>query len=522
MDKLKLPIGTASFMNLRNRNCYYVDKTPHIEKLIDRGEYYFLSRPRRFGKTLLVDTMQELFEGNEKLFRGLHIHDRWDWTASNPVVRLSFHSKYSEPGDLQNNLENQLTWIEDSAGIEPPDITGPDRFNNLILNLYRKTGQQVVVLVDEYDKPILDLLENKELAKANRDYLHGVYGIIKGCAKYIRFMFVTGISMYSKVGLFSGLNILNDISLDPRYATICGYTDTDIDTVFAPELEGLDRDEIRRWYNGYSWLGEEKVYNPFDVLLLFDNRRFDAYWYETGTPEYLYRILAEGKINTPNLEHLKMDKSELANFKVEEISVNALLFQCGYLTIVNHEIWPGGIRYSLEYPNHEVRLSFNKQLLVAVSGNFSEVERRGKNMVKFLADNDFEEFGAELSSFFSNIPNEWYVKNRMQHYEGFYASMVYACFTAIGVDVKGEESTSLGRSDLVVVLAGEVFVMEFKVAKQPADRAKVEAEAMDSIAQIRENEYAGKYRHRRGKIHLLGVVFNEKDRNVATIRVERD
>ena len=198
MNKLDLPIGASSFRTIREWNFYYVDKTDHIFKLARKPGYYFLSRPRRFGKTLLVDTMQELFEGNEKLFRGLHIHDRWDWTASNPVVRLSFHSKYSEPGDLQNNLENQLTWIEDSAGIEPPDITGPDRFNNLILNLYRKTGQQVVVLVDEYDKPILDLLENKELAEANRDYLHGVYGIIKGCAKYIRFVFVTGISMYSK------------------------------------------------------------------------------------------------------------------------------------------------------------------------------------------------------------------------------------------------------------------------------------------------------------------------------------
>ena len=524
MTKLKLPIGTASFMNLRNRNCYYVDKTPHIEKLIDRGEYYFLSRPRRFGKTLLVDTMQELFEGNEKLFRGLHIHERWDWSVSNPVVRLSFDGNYGEPGSLHDDFLDQLEELEKDAGIDASSRprTEPRRLRNIILKHYKNTGQQVVVLVDEYDKPILDLLENKELAEANRAYLHGVYGIIKGCAKYIRFMFVTGISMYSKVRLFSGLNILEDISLDPAFATICGYTDTDIDTVFAPELKGLDRDEIRHWYNGYSWLGEEKVYNPFDVLLLFKKRQFEPFWYETGTPEYLYRILAEGRINTPNLEHLKMDKSELSNFKVEEISVNALLFQCGYLTIINHEIRPGGIRYSLEYPNHEVRLSFNKQLLVAVSGNFSEVERRGKNMVKFLADNDFEEFGAELSSFFSNIPNEWYAKNRMQHYEGFYASMVYACFTAIGVTVTGEESTSLGRSDLVVVLAGEVFVMEFKVAKNPADQAKVEAEAIDSIAQIRENDYAGKYRHRRGKIHLLGVVFNGEKHNVATIRVERD
>ena len=522
MHKLKLPIGSASFMNLRNRNCYYVDKTPHIEKLIDRGEYYFLSRPRRFGKSLLVSTLKELFEGNEKLFRGLHIHDRWDWTASNPVVRLSFDSKYSEPGDLENNLENQLTWLEKFAGIEPPDITGPDRFNNLILSLYRKTGQQVVILVDEYDKPILDLLENKQQAEANRAYLHGVYGIIKGCADEVRFVFVTGISMYSKVSLFSGLNNLEDISLDPRYATICGYTDADIDTVFAPELKGLDRDEIRHWYNGYSWLGEEKVYNPFDVLLLFSKRLFKPYWYETGTPGYLYKMLAKGEINPLNLENLEMPERELASFDLEAVSVNALLFQCGYLTIVSHETQSDGINYTLYYPNHEVRQSLNQQLLSAVSGDFANAKKRAKSMARFLADNDFEEFKAELSSFFSSIPNEWYARNPMQHYEGFYASMAYACFTAIGVDVKGEESTSLGRSDLVVEHAGEVFVMEFKVAKQPKEQDKVEAEAADAIAQIRENDYAGKYRHRRGKIHLLGVVFNGAKHNVAMIRAERD
>ncbi len=520
MNKLILPIGESAFQEMQN--CYYVDKTPHIKTLVDRGKYYFLSRPRRFGKTLLVDTMQELFEGNEQLFRGLHIHSHWDWTASNPVVRLSFDSKYSEPGDLQNNLENQLTWLENFAGIEPSDITGPDRFNNLILSLYLKTGKKVVILVDEYDKPILDLLDNKKQAEANRDYLHGLYGVIKGCARYIRFVFVTGISMYSKVSLFSGLNNLKDISLDPRYATICGYTDSDIDTVFAPELEGLDRDEIRRWYNGYSWLGEEKVYNPFDVLLLFDNRLFKPYWYETGTPRYLYKLMAKGEIDTLNLENLQMPERELASFDLETVSVNALLFQCGYLTIDKHEVQPAGIRYTLYYPNHEVRQSLNQQLVGAVSGNFAKVEKRAKNMARFLADNDFEEFKAELSSFFSNIPNEWYARNPVQHYEGFYASMVYACFTAIGVDVKGEESTSLGRSDLVVLHAGEVFVMEFKVAKQPKEEDKVEAEAADAIAQIRENDYAGKYRHWRGKIHLLGVVFDGEDRNVAMIRAERD
>ncbi len=522
MKNLDLPVGIPSFRSIREWDFYYVDKTAHIYKLARKPGYYFLSRPRRFGKSLLVSTLQELFEGNKALFQDLHIHDRWDWTVSNPVVRLSFDSKYSEPGDLENNLENQLTWLENFAGIEPPDITGPDRFNNLILSLYRKTGQLVVVLVDEYDKPILDVLENKELAEANRDYLHGVYGIIKGCAEYIRFVFVTGISMYSKVSLFSGLNSLEDISLDPEFATICGYTDTDIDTVFAPELKGLDRDEIRHWYNGYSWLGKERVYNPFDVLLLFKKRQFKPYWYETGTPSYLYKMMAEGEINTLNLENLEMPERELSSFKVDEISVNALLFQCGYLTIVGHEAQPEGIDYTLYYPNHEVRLSLNQQLLGAVSGNFAKAKKRAKSMARFLADNDFGEFEAELSSFFSSIPNEWYARNPMQRYEGFYASMTYACFAAIGVDVKGEESTSLGRSDLVVEHAGEVFVMEFKVAEKPEVEAEVKAEAVDAIAQIRSKDYAGKYRHRRGKIHLLGVLFDGVNHNVAMIRAERD
>ena len=524
MTKLDLPVGESSFRTIREWDFYYVDKTAHIFKLARKPSYYFLSRPRRFGKSLLVSTLKELFEGNEKLFQGLHIHDRWDWTTSNPVLRLSFDTNYREPGNLELHLASQLSALEEDAGIEPltADTRGDIRFQKLVRKINRKTGKQVVILVDEYDKPILDVLDNKAQAEANREYLHGVYSGIKGCADEVRFVFFTGISMYSKVGLFSGLNILNDISLDPRYATICGYTDTDIDTVFAPELEGLDRDEIRRWYNGYSWLGEEKVYNPFDVLLLFSKRQFDAYWYETGTPEYLYKVLAEGEINSLNLENLNMDKSELSNFKLEEISTNALLFQCGYLTIINHEVGPEGINYTLEYPNHEVRLSLNKQLLGAVSGNFTRVKKRAKSMARFLAGNDFEEFAVELSSFFSDIPNEWYVKNRMQHYEGFYASMMYACFTATGVKVTGEESTSLGRSDLVVMHAGEVFVMELKVAKQPKDKAKVEAEAVDSIAQIRKNNYGGKYRHLRGKIHLLGVVFDGEERNVAMIRVERD
>ncbi len=512
MNKLDLPIGESAFKNIREWDFYYVDKTAHIFELARKPGYYFLSRPRRFGKTLLVSTLKELFEGNEKLFRGLHIHDRWDWTVSNPVVRLSFDGDFSNQSELEKDVIEQFEMIEHQHRLEPAvnSDSGPRRFRSIIYRLHSVTGKKVVVLVDEYDKPILDLLENKKQAEANRQYLHGLYGIIKGCAEYIRFVFVTGISMYSKVSLFSGLNNLKDISLDPRYATICGYTDSDIDTVFAPELEGLDRDEIRRWYNGYSWLGEEKVYNPFDVLLLFDNRQFEPYWYETGTPKYLYKMMAKGLINTLNLENLEMEKKHLSNFNVDRIRINPLLFQSGYLTIKKHEFRNDRLYYTLESPNHEVRLSLNEELLDVISQDVEELEKRASNMVRFLAANDFGKFEAELHSFFCAVPNQWYVKSGMQHYEGFYAGMVFACFIAIGVDVKGEESTSRGRSDLVVVHAGQVFAMEFKVAKQPEDKAKVEKEALKSVAQIREKQYVGKYRHRWKDIHLLCCIQHNR------------
>ncbi|MDE0097937.1 MAG: AAA family ATPase, partial [Gammaproteobacteria bacterium] len=256
----KLPIGIQNFRRLRERGCYYVDKTPLIRALVDQGDYYFLSRPRRFGKSLLVDTLQELFAGSEELFRGLDIHGHWDWSGSHPVVRLSFDGKYNQPEDVEHSVLNQLALIEHGAGIDPARTAdgGPERLQNLLYHLHHSTGRAVVVLVDEYDKPILDVLDDPDLARANRDWLRGFYGIIKGSARHVRFVLVTGVSRFSKVSLFSGLNNLEDISLDPTFATICGYTDNDLDTVFAPELPGLDREEIRRWYNGYHWRGGEK------------------------------------------------------------------------------------------------------------------------------------------------------------------------------------------------------------------------------------------------------------------------
>ena len=448
----------------------------------------------------------------------MHIHDRWDWSVSNPVVRLSFDAGYNEPGSLDNHVINQLASLEEDAGIEPLKLATPGavRFQNIVRKLYRTTRQQVVILVDEYDKPILDLLESPSQARANRKYLHDFYGIIKGCARYVRFVFVTGISMYSKVSLFSGLNNLEDISLDPEFATICGYTEADLDTVFAPELKGLDRDQIRHWYNGYSWLGEEKVYNPFDVLLLFKKRQFKPHWYRTGTPSYLYNLMAEGKLSTLEFEDLGMYEEELSSFKLERVSTNALLFQCGYLTIKRSEVRDDDTYYELDYPNHEVRLGLNRELLLAAGANLRAVFKWGESMAQLLAGNDFEQFGIELAAFYSGFPNECYLHGDLGAYQGHYVSLLYAFFQSVGLDVKVEESTSHSRSDLVVLHAGQVFILEFKMAVG-GDMEKAKDEAM---GQIHDRGYANKYRTGRQRIHLLSVACRRAERNVVEIRVE--
>ncbi len=522
MNRLILPIGDSSFRNLREDGCYYVDKTPHIRNLVEGSRYYFLSRPRRFGKTLLVDTLQELFEGGEELFRGLHIHDHWDWSVRHPVVRLSFGSDYRESGKLEHNVNVQLAELEKDAGVEPPplDYSGAERLQYLIGELHHQTGRQVVVLVDEYDKPILDLLEDQDRARANRDYLRGLYGIIKDCARQVRFVFVTGISMYSKGSLFSGLNNLDDISLDPEYNTICGYTDVEIDTVFAPELPDLERADIRKWYNGYSWdwRGKEKVYNPFDVLLLFKKREFEPHWYETGTPGFLHGLMGKVQFSTVGLENLQMHEEALSTFEVGKIRLNALLFQCGYLTIQDRQVRSDDYYYLLGYPNLEVRQSLNRELLDTMVGDLGELMGRSRNMSRLLGEKDFEGFAVAVHAFLGGVPYHWHTAGGgPRRYEAYYASLLYVGFAAGGHDVRAEESSAKGRSDLVVLLGGRVFVLECKMAGEGEEESK----AVAALAQIRRQGYADRYGNLGEEIHLLSVVFSRKERNLAAVQVER-
>ncbi|MCY4305287.1 MAG: AAA family ATPase [Aestuariivita sp.] len=518
MTRQRLPIGIQDFDRLRNTGSYYVDKTPLIQDMIARGDHWFLSRSRRFGKSLLVDTVGALFAGRESLFRGLDIHDHWDWSITHPVLRLSFGGKYNEPEEIEGDIIEQLESVERAYDLAPAltSGTGPRRLRNLLDRLHHQTGRRVVVLVDEYDKPILDVLEYPEQARANREYLRGFYGIIKDSAAHVRFVFVTGVSMFSKVSLFSGLNNLKDISLDPRYATICGYTDTDIDTVFAPELEGLDREAIRTWYNGYNWRGTERVYNPFDVLLLFDEREFKPHWFETGSPNFLFETLKKISVSLKELENRTVDRSLISKFDVEDISPEALLFQTGYLTITDEKQEGHRTVYRLDYPNQEVQLSLNDELLAYLNPTNRVPSEEGETLRTLLEENDFRGFAETLKAYLASIPYQWHNSDQA-HYEAWYASLLHMGFRAIGVDVRAAEFSSHGRADMVVLTGGQVFIFEFKMV---ATAGENEAALETALAQIRNKGYAEKYRDRQEPIHLIAIACGRDTRNLLDIRVE--
>ena len=514
MTKSRLPIGIQTFRRIREDGCYYVDKTSFIQQLLDGGTHYFLSRPRRFGKSLFLDTCKELFEGNEALFDGLAIHRDWDWSVHHPVVRLSFGSgHFTEPDGVKARVMAQFDAVERDTGVSSGYATAPERFGHLLESLHARSGRRVVVLVDEYDKPILDALEVPEVARANRDYLRGLYAVIKDSDAHVRFSFLTGVSKFSKVSLFSGLNNLTDITLDPRYSSICGYTDEDIDTVFAPELPGLDRNAIREWYNGYSWLGEEKVYNPFDILLLFRNRRFGAWWFETGTPMFLVETLFRRRVSSVSLGDMIGTNALLSTFDVDDIAPEALLFQTGYLTIREEEDLGGEPLYRLGYPNREVRQSLNRSLLeYLVREDACHTEHRLR-LYRLLRTNDFKGMKALFHAFYASIPYEWYTNNDIARYEGYYASVFYSYFAGLGLDITVEDSTSHGRLDMAVRFNGQVYLFEFKVVELAGEGA--------ALAQLKARGYAEKYRAFGEPIHLIAVEFSRETRNIVAFEVER-
>ncbi len=509
----RLPIGMQTFRELREQDCYYVDKTGYIERLLREGKHYFLSRPRRFGKSLFLDTLKELFEGSEELFEGLHIHAGHDWSQRHPVVRLSFGGgSFTGPDALEANVMEQLAAAERRLGVKSVYLTAAGRFAYLLEALHRQTGQRVAVLVDEYDKPILDVLEERETARVNRDYLRGLYGVIKDNDAHVRFTFLTGITKFSKVNLFSQLNNLTDLTLDAAYSSVCGYTEQDLDTVFAPEMAGLDREQVREWYNGYSWRGAEKVYNPYDVLLLLRRGEFAAHWFETGTPAFLVDTLFERRVSSVALDDMVSPAELLSAFDVggrsaaDHIGTEALLFQTGYLTIAGEERLGGEALYRLGYPNREVRQSLNRVLLRHLVQDTAQQTANSIRLARLLETHDCAGLKELFGAFFASIPYHWYTNNDIADYEGFYASVFYSYFAALGYDIAVEESSSHGRLDMAVRAAGHVYLFEFKVAEM--------APPGSALAQLRERGYADKYRAGGEPIHLVGVEFSRATRNV--------
>ena len=513
----KLPIGIQTFSDIREGGYYYVDKTPFIEKLANQNKYYFLSRPRRFGKSLLLDTLGCLFEGRKALFEGLYIYDKWDWQQRYPVVRLSFGSGVMQTRqELDVRIRDQLRTERERLGLTltyDTDIAG--EFEQLIRQAHSHYGQRVVVLIDEYDKPILDNILDGDRARELREGLKNLYSVLKDADPHLHFVLLTGVSKFSKVSLFSGLNNLNDITLDAPYAAICGYTDHDIDTVFAPELSGLDRDEIRRWYNGYRWGGQDvpSVYNPFDVLLLLQKREFGPYWFESATPTFLIDLLKQRGVFTPQLNTLQAKAQLLGRFDVDDIATEALLFQTGYITIQDVQEPMTGYRlYSLGFPNREVESSLNEFLLPVLGIQNSEAQTYQLALFNVLLKQNLTGLETHLKALYAGLPHDWYRNNPIAQYEGHYASVFYSHFAALGVDVTVEDASHHGKVDMSVDFNGHIYLFEFKVVEQlPEGKA---------LEQIKAKGYADKHRASGKPIHLVGVEFSSVQRQIVAFDVE--
>lgn len=515
MIRKKLPIGIQTFSEIREGNYYYVDKTPLILDLLDNGKYYFLSRPRRFGKSLMLDTIAELFEGNKALFEGLYAENHWDWSKTAPVLRFNFAvGQVRIAEDLDMFILSMLKENQQRLGLSCEEFSERDIagcFSHLIRETHKQTGKKVVILIDEYDKPILDNITKPELAREMREGLRNLYSVIKGMDAHIQFAMLTGVSKFSKVSLFSGLNHLNDITVDPAYSSLCGYTDEDVDSVFVPELEGLDREEIRRWYNGYNWTGTS-VYNPFDLLLLFNKREFRSYWFETGTPTFLVDLLTNRNTFTPDLAKRMSNEALLSSFDVDDIATEALMFQAGYLTIRGIQRMGVQQRFVLGYPNREVESSLNEVLLRRYTAAEGETVQISSNLYEALLVNDFERIKQLFTAFYASIPNDWYRNNPIAQFEGYYASVFYSYFASLGFDIRLEDVTNRGRIDMTVLFNNQIYIIEFKVV-ETAPEGK-------AMAQLKERNYADKYQAHQQPIHLIGVEFSKEAKGLVGFEVE--
>lgn len=513
----KLPIGIQTFSELIEQNYLYIDKTKEIQKLFSNGgKYYFLSRPRRFGKSLLVSTLKEIFSSNRDLFKDLWIYDNIKWKKY-PVIHIDLSKiSYKTPEILEKSLVKMVDKFsrEHQVSLTPGGYS-KDRFGELIEEVSNK--EKVVILVDEYDKPIIDFVAKPETALKNRDILRDFYGVIKSFDEYIQFAFITGVSKFSRVSVFSGLNNLNDITIDDHFSTLLGYTHDELIHYFTDRIEllhkkiGISRDVLldylEQWYNGYSWDGIHFVYNPFSVLNLFSKNRFGNYWFASGTPTFLIKHIKKQNKDIMALENEKVDDSAFESFDIENLEIVSLLFQTGYLTIKETALSGIKYHYMLSYPNQEVKESFLKHFLAdyTVDGA-GTIGRKMMDLAECIGKNELENFFMIIKSIFAGIPSHIFIKER----EAYYHTVIYLILALLGVHIEAGVHTNKGRIDAVVKTDETIYVMEFKMGTSD-----------DALSQLENMKYHEKYLSSSKKIILLGIGFKKQERNISQYKLKQ-
>ena len=517
----KLPIGIQAFETLRGQGYLYVDKTRWIHRMVTQGMFYFLARPRRFGKSLLMSTLKCLFEGRRELFKGLWIaeHGEWDW-QTHPVIVLDFNGiGHSTPEELRGELMTALARTAYRHQLRLQSAAIVSGFGELVEALHHKRGMPVVVLIDEYDKPLIDHLgrgeAGLEIARANREILRSFFGVLKDTivSPLLRFVFLTGVSRFSRVSVFSELNNLQDLSMNPAYADMLGYTQEELETRFAPHVaafahqQGWMPDAVRarlaQQYNGYRFTERDvRVYNPFSILNALSDQTFGNYWFTSGTPTFLVNLLREKQYDLSQIEGLEVDPSVFSTYEIDRLRLEALLFQTGYLTISDVQ----ASIYRLDYPNQEVKTSFTKALLYAVGEGIEErASSQVLRLARHLQREELDAFFEAMTAIFAAIP---YTLSA-QRDEAYFHTIFYLALTASGVDATSELLTSRGRVDLGVQFADKVYVFEFKCGQSAAV----------ALAQIQARGYAERYRGSGRKIILVGINFDPATRNVAEWQV---
>jgi len=510
--KRKLALGNQEFSKVIGNNCIYVDKTKTIYKLITSGDYYFLSRPRRFGKSLLANTIKEIYLGSKELFKGLWIYDKWDWEKTYPVIKMSFSNIDYKKFGLEAAIDLQLNKIAKQYKIKFEMASNATKFEELIIKLSEKA--QVAIIIDEYDKPIIDFMDNIPQAEENRDILKNFYSILKDADKYIKFFFITGVSKFSHVSIFSDLNNLVDITIDENYSQIVGWTKDEIEQYFpdyikvvAEKYKDIFPDiisEIKNWYNGYSWDGLSKVHNPVSIMNFFDKRMFGNYWFSTGTPTMLMDIIKNKKLTAFDIENSYTSTSLLDKYDFNDIDFNSLLFQTGYLTIKKIDLRTG--RITLNYPNREVEASFSQNIIkVLTSGEAELTQSLIYKIADSFSDNTIDKFINYINVLFKNIPY-----TIIEDKESYYHSLFYLIMKMTGYQIEAEILEIDSRIDAVIKTDDNIYVIEFKI-NQSSKKA---------IEQIKEKKYAIKYIEDKRQTTLLGINFDTEQKLIDDYLIE--